>query len=46
MEMAKVCCETGLPHKHEIVKGMEHQYPDNESKWIDKAILFLLTDNQ
>ncbi len=40
-QMMNVFNEIGIPCIHEIIEDMGHEYPENESVWIDKALKIL-----
>jgi len=40
-QMAEIFAREGLIFRHEIVEGMGHHYPMEESKWIEEAIYFM-----
>lgn len=42
-QMSDVFNQLNISFKHIVIENMEHQYPDDESKWIDEALVFFNT---
>ncbi len=40
-KMAEIFDREGLSCRHEILEGMGHQYPPEESRWIEEALYFV-----